>query len=257
MPTFCAHLGYLYRHLPPADRPAAAAADGFAWVEQPDPYAMGVDAFADAVSAAGLRVAQVAAPAGDAARGEKGFACLPGRDAAFDQSLADGLDAAARLCCTLHMMPGLLPDGETRDSLRALYVARLARAARAAEARGVTVLIEPIDDGAVPGFYMNDPAFAAAVLREIAHPSLRLLLDVYHAANRGHDLPRLIAATGDLIAHVQIADAPGRHEPGTGRIDFDAVFGALDAAGYAGVVGLEYVPSGDTSEGLAWRDRHR
>ncbi len=259
MPTYCAHLGFQFTELALPDRFAAAADSGFAWVEHPSPYGLGVAAFAERAAAAGLKVAQIAAPAGEASRGEKGFACLPDREEAFQASLVEGLRAARSLGARyLHLMSGVLPEecrGE-RSGLTALYSARIAAAADRAAQEGLSILIEPIDDGAVAGYFMNDPWFARDVLRSIARPNAFLLLDVFHAHNRGVDPVAFWEEAGDLVAHVQVADAPGRHEPGSGTIDFARFFSHIERAGYAGLIGCEYHPLGDTAEGLGWRENY-
>lgn len=256
MPEFCAHLGYLFTEMPLAERFAAAKTAGFDWVEHPAPYAFGVDDFAKACADHGLQVAQIAAPAGDGALGEKGFACLAAREDDFVRSLHTGVDAALRISARfLHIMPGIIePDTqEHRDRLRELYSSRIAMAADYAAANEVSILIEPINNDTIPGFYMNDPRFAAEVLNAIARPNAFMLLDVYHAVNRGLDPVAFWDRAGHLVGHIQIADAPGRHEPGSGKIDFAAFFAAIHASGYAGVVGLEYKPQAGTLDGLGWR----
>ncbi|WP_197918986.1 hydroxypyruvate isomerase family protein [Thiosulfatihalobacter marinus] len=259
MPEFCAHLGYLFTDVPLAARFDRAAKAGFDWVEHPAPYGFGVDAFATACRTHGLSVAQVAAPSGDAALGEKGFTCLEGRDNDFADSVQTGISAARTTGARfLHIMPGVIdPDtDDERARLRDLYSERLASAADDCAAAGVNILIEPIDNATVAGFYMNDPRFARDVLHQISRPNAFMLLDTFHAYNRGLDPVAFWQETHEMIGHIQIADAPGRHEPGTGEIDYAAFFDAVDGSAYVGVIGLEYKPAGDTLAGLDWRLRY-
>ncbi len=256
MPPFSAHLGYLFTELPFAERFAAAHAAGFGAVEHPDPYTFGVVEFAHVAREEGLEVAQIAAPSGDAAKGEKGLACLPGREVEFCDSVQKGIEAALAIGCQrVHVMPGVLPKGTTREALRPFYVSNLAWASEAIAVSGLTPMIEAISDQTVPGFYISDPAFAVDLIGEIANPALRLLLDTYHAAMNGHDAVAFLDANLDLIGHVHVADHPGRAEPGTGRIDFASIWRLLDQRGFEGWVGCEYKPTGDTAQGLRWMPR--
>ena len=253
MVKFCAHLGYLFTELPLEDRFAAAAEAGFGAVEHPNPYAFGTARFRDAAHEHGLRVAQIAAPNGDAVRGEKGFACLADRVDDFRESVDAGIAAATVIGTPLlHVMPGVLPSDRSRTQCRDTYLANMAWAANRCAAAGLTSLIEPISDETVPGFYVHHPTFAAALLRELDHAHARMLFDVYHAAVKGLELEVFLEDHIDLIAHVQIADHPGRHEPGTGTLAFDATFSLLDNLGYTGWVGCEYNPRDGTQESLGW-----
>ncbi|MCK7616167.1 hydroxypyruvate isomerase family protein [Roseibium sediminicola] len=257
MPTFCAHLGYLFNELDPVERFSAASNAGFDWIEHPAPYGIGISQFLKLAQTNGLKIAQIAAPVGTKEGHEKGFACLPECEAEFIQSVESGIVAAKKLSCRfLHVMSGTVPAGQKREQLRSVYSSRIAIAAEMATRADMYLLIEPIDDNAVTGYFMNDPAYAVEVVQEIAKPNVKLLFDVYHAHNRGIDAVDFYKDYSGLIGHIQIADAPGRHEPGTGKIEFDRLFSLLDSSGYDGVVGLEYVPSGNTSNGLVWRQHY-
>lgn len=258
MPRFCAHLGYLFTELPLQDRFAAARDAGFSTVEHPNPYELGVAQFRDMLSAADLSCAQIAAPAGDVDKGEKGFACLAARQADFRNSVEAGLEAARIIGAPLlHIMPGILPDGSSREGCRDIYVANLVWAADQCADAGVTGLIEPISDETVPGFYVNHPDFAAELIEEIDSPAIGMLFDIYHAAVKGIDAMQFVSDHFDTIAHIQIADHPGRSEPGSGTLDFATFFTHLDILGYGGYVGCEYKPSGDTVATLAWMESNR
>lgn len=253
MPRFSAHLGYLFSELPMAERFAAARAAGFGAVEHPDPYTTGIGRFAKLAAESGLDVAQIAAPAGDAACGEKGLACLPGRQGEFRTSVDEGISAARSVGAPLlHVMSGLLPADTTRAELRDGYIAGIDWAAERAAAAGLTLIVEAISDQTVPGFYLNDPAFAAALLIELGRDDVKLLFDSYHAAANGIEPARFLARHLDLVGHVHVADHPGRNEPGTGTLNFGELFRLLDDAGYPGWVGCEYKPHHSTADGLGW-----
>lgn len=258
MPQFCAHLGYLFTEVPLEDRFAAARDAGFSVVEHPNPYVFGATRFREMLSAHGLNCAQIAAPAGNVDKGEKGFACLAARQVDFRNSVDAGLEAALHIGAPLlHIMPGVLPVGINRESCRDTYINNLSWAAKQCAGAGITGLIEPISDETVAGFYVNHPDFAAELIAEIGSTSIRMLFDVYHAAIKGIDAMQFMTDHLDTIAHVQIADHPGRSEPGSGALDFEAFFAHLDSIGYGGFVGCEYKPSGDTAATLSWMEPYR
>lgn len=258
MPRFSAHLGYLFTEMPLEDRFAAAAVAGFRAIEFPAPYGFGLQRFRDCVAEHGLSVVQIGAPSGDPEKGEKGFACLSGRSDDFRRSVNAGIAAAGEIGCPrLHIMPGRLPDGKNRKALRGVYIANLIWAVEQCATAGVTMIIEPISDETVPGFYMNHPDFAVSVLEEIDQSSARMLFDIYHATVKGIDPIFFLKQHLHLIDHIQIADHPGRHEPGTGTVLYPAIFDLLDEAEYDGWVGCEYVPAEATHASLGWLSEAR
>jgi hydroxypyruvate isomerase len=238
-----------------ADRFTAAADAGFRAVEHPSPYAIPARELKARLADLGLIFVQMALPAGNTERGEKGVACLPGRQQDFDAYLVKGLDYAEELGCGMvHLMSGVVPSGAVRDNLWPIYVERLQQAAEAAARRNMTILIEPIGIATIADYFMDDPQAALRAAGDT--PNIRLLFDAFHATNAGTDAADFVAGHMDMISHIHIADHPGRHEPGTGSFDFPKFFAALDDAGYRGRIGLEYLPAGDTSEGLAWLDAY-
>ncbi len=250
-----AHLGYMFNEYPLTERFAAAAEAGFTAVEHPGPYEIPARDLKARLADLGLHFVQMALPAGDPARGEKGIACLPGRQQDFDLHLAKGLDYAEELGCGMvHVMAGVIPPGDARDDLWPVYVDRLRQAAEAAARRDITILIEPIGIGTIANYFMDDPYAALRAAGDT--PNIRLLFDAFHTTNAGMDAADFVSAHADMIAHIHIADHPGRHEPGTGAFDFSRFFAALDAVGYGGRIGLEYLPAGNTREGLAWLDAY-
>ena len=177
----------------------------------------------------------------------------PDRRAAFRDGIEQAIDYAGVLNCPrLHIMAGNVPDGLGADAAEAVFIENLAWAAERLSEAGVVALIEPINPVDMHRYGLGSLAQAERVLRAVDHPNLRLQFDFYHMAMMGEALadnfPRLLP----VIGHVQFADMPGRHEPGTGVVDFDAVFAAVEASGYAGWVGAEYRPAAGTREGLGW-----
>lgn len=260
MPRFAANLSMLYNEHAFLDRFAAAARDGFTAVEYLFPYAFAAGELADRLQAAGLQQVLFNAPPGDWDAGERGIACLPGREAEFAAGIGQALAYAQALQCPrVHVMAGLLPQGTTRALLRPTYVANLRHAAAEAARLGVNILIEPINERDMPGFFLNRQDDAHALIDEIGAPNVQVQMDLYHAQITEGDLATKIRhylPTG-RVGHLQIAGVPERHEPDIGEINHPYLFQLLDEIGYAGWIGCEYRPqrgavAGGTSQGLGW-----
>ena len=261
MPQFAANLTLLYPELDFLDRFAAAAHDGFTAVEYLFPYAYAPRELRSRLQAHGLQQVLFNVSPGDWAGGERGLACLPGREAEFRASIGQALDYAAALDCPrLHVMAGLLPAGNEREALYPTYRDNLRWAAREAEQQGIELLIEPINTRDIPRFFLNRQDHAHDIVQDVGAPNLKVLMDLYHcqvvegdvAMKLRHYLP-----TG-RVGHIQIAGVPERHEPDVGELNYPYLFSVLDALGYTGWVGCEYRPSrglqaGGTSAGLGWR----
>jgi hydroxypyruvate isomerase len=234
---FSAHLSMLYRHLPEAERPAAARADGYEVVESWWPAEP--DAFGEAVGEAGVAVACLNSYAGDLTRGERGFLNVEERGTQTLFEFIQAVELARRLRAgAVNVLVGrALPDVPLARQ-RAVAVAALRDLAHAAP--DVTIVVEPLNELDVPGSLVPTPRDAVALLEEVGAPTVRLLYDAYHAARAGSDPLVEAPALVDWIGHVQYADAPGRGAPGTGTIDLARLVEALDGAGYAGAIGLEY-----------------
>jgi 2-dehydrotetronate isomerase len=253
MPQFAANLSMLYNEHAFLDRFGAAAHDGFKAVEYLFPYEHEAAALAARLRDHGLRQVLFNAPPGDWAAGERGLACLPGREDEFKRGVERALAYARTLDCPrLHLMAGLAPDGADRAALRATYLANLAWAA--AQARDVTFLIEPINTRDIPRFFLNRQDDAHAVVAEVGAPNLKVQMDLYHCQIVEGDLARKIEQylpTG-RVGHLQIAGVPERHEPDLGEIHHPYLFALIDRLGYDGFIGCEYRPRGKTSDGLDW-----
>jgi hydroxypyruvate isomerase len=253
VPRFSANLTMLFGEVPLLERFAAARRAGFLAVELVSPYEHPAAEVAAAARDAGVEVVLFNLPAGDWARGDRGTACDPARGEEFRAGVARALEYARALACPrLHAMAGVRPPGVPEERLRATYVERLRFAADALAAEGRTLLVEGINGRDMPGYYLQTSAQALSLMDEIAAPNLRYQLDAYHARTMGEDPAELLLAHHARIGHVQIADVPGRHEPGTGTIDWRALFRLLDRLGYRGFVGCEYRPLGTTEAGLGW-----
>ena len=199
---------------------------------------------------AGVEVVLHNLPAGDLAKGERGIACLPGREREFRESVERAIEyASAARCTRLNCLAGLAPvDAPHRHTL----VANVRHAARRLGEVGVQLMIEPINTRSVPGFFLSGSAQAIDVLNAAGEANAFLQYDVFHMQIMEGDLASSIERLLARIGHIQIADVPERHEPGTGEINFEFLLRHLDAIGYSGWVGCEYNPRGDTREGLKW-----
>lgn len=267
MPRFAANLSMLYNEHAFLDRFAAAAADGFAGVEYLFPYAFAAADIAQRLTDNGLQQVLFNAPPGDWDAGERGLACLPGREAEFRASIGLALDYAQVLNCPrIHVMAGLAPAGADHARLQATYEANLAWAAEQAAAAGREVLIEPINPRDIPGFFLNHQAEAHRIVQAIAAPNLKVQFDLYHCQIVEGDVAmkiRQYLPTG-RVGHFQIAGVPQRHEPDLGELNYPYLFSVIDevaaTCGWSGWVGCEYRPArgavvNGTRDGLGWLRR--
>jgi len=253
MPRFSANLSMLYTELAFMERFAAAANDGFSAVEYVGAYDQDKDALAALLSEHNLTQALFNLPAGDWAAGERGIACHPDRVEDFRQGVDTAIAYARATNCTqLNCLAGIAPQGHDRTALEQVLVDNLAYAApRLAEA-GIKLLLEPINTRDIPGFLVNSTDDFERIAKAVGHENLYLQYDFYHMQVVQGDLLPTFKRLQARIAHVQVADNPGRNEPGTGEINYSNIFKALDDAGYAGWVGAEYKPLNGTSAGLGW-----
>jgi hydroxypyruvate isomerase len=250
MPRFAANLSMMFTERPFLERFDAAAAAGFGAVEFLFPYSHPVADIRAALDRSGLELALFNTPPGDWEAGERGLAALPGREAAFRDSIALALDYAAVLRPhRLHVMAGLAEGA----AARAVYLANLAQATEMADDR--QLCIEPINSRDMPGYHLNNSTDAVAVLDAVGVANLGLQFDLYHAQITEGDLTRRLEALMARIVHIQIAGVPERHEPDIGEVDFGHLFGVLNGLGYEGFVGCEYRPKGQTEDGLGWLGR--
>lgn len=253
MPRLAANLSLLFADSLFLERFGRAAAAGFRRVEFQFPYAFAADEVAAALEAHGLSCELFNLPAGDWAAGERGLAAHPARADAFRRGVDLAIAYALRLGCPrLNCIAGLRDPALAAGEQRAALVANLRHAAAALAAHGLTLLIEPLNGRDVPGFLVQGSRDALALIDEVGAPNLLLQYDVYHMQRGEGELAATIAANLARIGHIQIADTPGRHQPGTGEISYRFLLPHLDAIGYAGVVGAEYIPAGPTEASLGW-----
>jgi hydroxypyruvate isomerase len=251
MPKLAANLSMMFNEVPFLDRFAAAAAAGFRGVEYLFPYEHGADEVAARLNDARLAQALFNMPPGDWNGGERGLAALAGREGEFAAGVERALAYAQALACPLvHPMAGFAAD----DDANAIdtYVANVRLAADAFAPSGRRIVLEPINHRDMPGYFLHTTGQAAALIERIDRPNVALQLDLYHAQISEGDLDKKIRALLPLTAHVQIAGNPARHEPNIGEVNYDYLLGVLDEVGYAGWIGCEYRPAGDTVAGLGW-----
>ncbi|HSV71372.1 MAG TPA: hydroxypyruvate isomerase [Methylibium sp.] len=258
MPRFAANLSMLFTERPFLDRFAAAAAAGFDAVECQFPYDWPAADIRARLDACGLAMVLHNLPAGDWAAGERGIACLPGRESEFRAGVEQGIAYARVLGVPrLNCLAGLTPAGADDALLRRTFIANLGYAAAALADAGLELLVEPINTVDMPGFWLNRGAQALELIAEVGAANLRLQFDAYHAAAMGDEPGATLQACFAQVGHIQVADHPGRHEPGSGTIGCAALFALIDRLGYAGHVGAEYRPAAGTEAGLGWLTRAR
>lgn len=254
MPKFAANLSMLFTDVPFLDRFALAHEAGFEAVEFLFPYAFEAQQIAARLRRYQLKLVLFNLPAGDWPGGDRGMACDPRRSDEFRAGVAAALEYAAELGVTqLHCMAGKLPAGLAPALAHATYVDNLCYAADQLAPAGVDLLIEPINHFDMPGYLLNTSRQALDIIAEAGRPNLFLQYDVYHMQRMEGELSNTIQANLPLIRHMQVADTPGRHEPGTGEINYRHLFAFIDRIGYDGWVGCEYMPAAGTIAGLGWR----
>jgi hydroxypyruvate isomerase len=258
MPRFAANLTMLFNEVPFLDRFERAARAGFETVEFLFPYAFTAKEVSDRLRANRLRLVLHNLPAGDWDAGERGIACLPDRVEEFRDGVARAIEYGTALGAPqLNCLAGETPMGASDEMLRKTFVANLKYAAAQLKKANMKLLIEPINTFDIPGFYLNRTAQAISIIEEVGSDNLFLQYDVYHAQRFEGELAATMTKHLARIAHIQVADNPGRNEPGTGEINYAFLFDHLDRIGYQGYVGCEYKPAATTESGLQWLERAR
>jgi hydroxypyruvate isomerase len=249
MPRFAANLNFLFTELPFLDRFEAAAKAGFKAVEIGNPYEAAAQDVAARIKGNGLVPALFNISFGDAGKGERGRAALPGREKEFEADLATALSyAEAAGCRRLHILAGVVHHG----ARRATYVGNLKKAARTAAGAGVELVIEPINRRDIPGYFLNRTAEARSVIHEVGEPNLGLQLDLYHRQVEEGDVATAIEEYKGLTRYYQLANPPDRGEPDAGEMNYRWLLELIDRTGYVGFIGCEYKPRRGTVEGLKW-----
>ena len=253
MPRFSANLSFLYYEHDFMVRFAAARRDGFAAVEFHFPYAYDKADLARTLRQELLEVVVFNLPSGDWAAGERGIACHPRRVQEFQDGIALAIDYARALGCPrLNCLAGLRPPGVSETRTRETLIENLRFAAFTLKRAGIELLMEPINNRDMPGFYVTTTHQALDIIDAVGSDNLRLQYDIYHAQVMEGDLAHTLEKHLAGIGHIQLADNPGRHEPGTGEINFPFLLQHLDRLGYLGWVGCEYQPATTTAASLTW-----
>ncbi|MGJ5018950.1 hydroxypyruvate isomerase [Bradyrhizobium oligotrophicum] len=253
MPRFAANLTMLFNELPFMERFAAAKAAGFSGVEYLFPYEFDKAELREQLARHGLTQVLHNLPAGNWAAGERGIAILPDRVDDFRDGVRRAIEYARALDCRqLNCLVGIAPDDADPRELNQVLVRNLRFAAIALKAQGIKLLIEPINTLDIPGFFLNRTAQALQLISDVESDNLFVQYDIYHMQIMEGDLARTMQKHLARIAHIQLADNPGRHEPGSGEINYPFLFRHLDAIGYSGWIGCEYKPLTTTADGLGW-----
>ncbi len=253
MPKFSANLTMLFNEVDFLDRFARAAGAGFKTVEFLFPYPFAKEVLKEKLRENNLALILHNLPAGDWAKGERGIACLPGREGEFQEGVKKAMDYAGTLGCSqINCLVGLTPAGVAADKVRETLLNNLRFAAEELDREGIRFLIEPLNIYDMPGFHLTGVAQARELMEAVNHPNIWLQYDVYHMQIMEGNLINTIRNNLKIISHIQIADNPGRNEPQTGEINFFKLFRSLDEMGYDRWVGCEYKPASTTEAGLHW-----
>ncbi len=256
MPKFAANLTMMFNEVPFIARFEAAAQAGFKAVEFLFPYEHSAKEIAAQLTAHRLQNVLFNMPPGDWAAGERGLACLPGREAEFRAGVATAIAYAKALGTPrLHAMAGLLPDGADRMTHRATYIDNLKYAAAETARHGIMLLIEPINTRDIPRYFLNTQADAHAIREQVGAANLKVQMDCYHVQIVEGDIAMKLRQYLPHIGHIQIAGVPERNEPDTGEVNYPYLFRLLDELGYDGWLGCEYRPRNGTVNGLGWMPR--
>ena len=255
MPRFCANLTMLFNEVDFMDRFEAAAKAGFKGVEYLFPYDFDAAELKTKLDQHGLVQVLHNLPAGDWGAGERGIACHPDRVDEFKAGVVKAIEYATILGCKqINCLAGIAPEGVDAETVRKTFVDNLAYAAEKLKGAGITLLIEAINTRDIPGFYLNGTQQALDIIAETGSDNIKVQYDIYHMQIMEGDLAPTMEKHLDMIQHIQLADNPGRNEPGTGEINYPFLFGFLDNLGFDGWIGCEYKPATTTVEGLGWAD---
>jgi len=258
MAKFAANLSMLFTEIDFMDRFEAAAEAGFQGVEYLFPYAFDAKEIKEKLVANNLEQVLFNLPAGDWDAGDRGIAVDPSRVEEFQAGVPKAIEYAKALGCKqVNCLAGIVPEGVTQQDAQAAFVINLHYAAKALAAEGIHLVIEAINTRDIPGFFLNTTEQAKAIIKEVGSDNLSIQYDIYHMQIMEGDLAPTMQNNIKQIAHVQLADNPGRHEPGTGEINYPFVLKHLDDIGYQGWVGCEYKPETTTLEGLGWLNQYR
>lgn len=253
MLNYAAHIGFLWHELDFYQRIAAAREAGFQAIELTSPEKYDEQRLSVEMRASRMALSCFVAPLGNVAGGEVGFMCVPGKEARFEETVRESIERAGRLNCRRFMAAtGVVTAGMTRAQAEQKALDNLRAVLPLLEQADLRLMIEPIDRSIVANFLVNSTADGAAMVEAVGSPRVQLEYDLYHAGLMGDDLVDTWGRYGHLVGHIQIADVPGRHEPGTGKLPVRDFLAAVERSGYRDYVSLEYHPAGATGDSLAW-----
>jgi len=251
--SFVANLTFLFTEKPFMERFEAAKAAGFAKVEFMFPYDYNLDEIKAKLEGLDIELVLFNLPAGDWGNGERGIAIDPKRQDEFRSGVGQAIEVAQKLGVTqVNCLVGKISHGTKESELWPTLVGNITYAADQLQKQGMRLLIEPLNHYDAPGFYLNTTDQVLRLIKDVDRPNVLLQWDIYHASREDEDLLKILKDSISQIGHIQIADQPGRHQPGSGTIDFKTLFTELNKAGYSGEIGLEYVPDPDTETSLEW-----
>jgi hydroxypyruvate isomerase len=258
MPKLAANLTMMFNEVDFLDRFAAAAQAGFKGVEYLFPYDYDRNVLKQKLTENKLTQVLHNLPAGNWAGGERGIACHTDRIAEFEDGVDKAIAYATELGCKqVNCLAGIRPSGRDPIDARETFIRNLQFAAPRLQAAGIKLLIEAINTRDIPGFFLNNTQQAVDIIKAVGSDNLFVQYDIYHMQIMEGDLAPTIEKNLKLIPHMQLADTPGRHEPGTGEINFDFLLGFIDRIGYTGWIGCEYKPAGKTVDGLGWIQKYK
>jgi hydroxypyruvate isomerase len=253
MLNFTANLSLLFTEVALLDRFKAARQAGFNAVEIQFPYELNAADIKEQLDEYGLKLVLFNVAAADLLQGGEGLACVPEKHGQFKDALAQAVDYAKLLQPeAINVLPGRCLDNSRLQRYLETFEENLNFALEAFTPLGIKTVFEAINTHDMPGFIIHNQAQMLGVLAQLNHPELFMQYDIYHMQMMGEDSEKFIAEHADKIGHIQFADCPGRGQPGTGRIDFNQLFAAIEKSGYSGWVGAEYKPVGTTIKSLDW-----
>jgi len=253
MPHFAANLSMMFQEIDFLERFQAASQAGFKAVEYLFPYNYDANKLAEKLKRTNLQQVLHNLPAGDWAAGERGIAILPDRVGEFQDGVGQAIHYANTLGCNqLNILSGIAPEGMDNELLNTTFIDNLSFAARELAKNDIDLVIEAINTRDIPGFFLCGTQQALEIIKETGSNNLKLQYDIYHMQIMEGDLAATLEKNLSSIGHMQLADTPGRHEPGTGEINYPFLFNFLDRIGYSRWIGCEYLPATTTLEGLAW-----
>jgi len=257
MPKLAANLTMLFNEVDFLSRFDEAAKAGFKGVEFLFPYDFTVEQLKEKLTSNNLELVLHNLPAGNWAGGERGIACHPDRVAEFEEGVSKAITYAKALGVKqVNCLAGIQPAGVSEADARATFVKNLKFAADKLQAEGIRLVIEAINTFDIPGFFLSGTQQAVDIIKDTGSDNIFVQYDIYHMQRMEGELANTIKANLPLIKHVQLADNPGRFEPGTGEINYQFLFKFLDEIGYDGWIGCEYKPKAGTVAGLGWRAAH-